>query len=150
MQLEPTIQPLKNSGLGRCTWRRCGRWLQHPTGNLCKVVIKSELTKQLTAHIFYQCSCHGNYASASVVNKITYESEVLFDEITDWPRVRQGCWHTRRSSDLRAWLSSHMAPPLNLAPPHQWPPAYIAPPSSAHGFDVAVVQLASNKNVHRD
>ena len=30
----------------------------------------------------------GNYASASVVNKITYESEVLFDEITDWLRVQ--------------------------------------------------------------
>ena len=30
------------------------------------------------------------YASASVFNKTTYESEVLFNEITDWLRVRQG------------------------------------------------------------
>ena len=30
------------------------------------------------------------YASASVYNKTTYESEVLFNEITDWLRVRQG------------------------------------------------------------
>ena len=32
---------------------------------------------------------NSNYASASVVNKRTYESEVLFNEITDWKRVRQ-------------------------------------------------------------
>ena len=30
---------------------------------------------------------NGNYTSASVVNKITYELEALFDKITDWVRV---------------------------------------------------------------
>ena len=30
------------------------------------------------------------YASAPVFNKTTYKSEVLFNEITDWLRVRQG------------------------------------------------------------
>ena len=64
--------------------------------------IPSAARALLRAQGFLQCRSHwtqgltdleysnGNYTSASVFSEISYESEVLFDEITDWPRVRQG------------------------------------------------------------